>query len=383
MTACDVDEWDEVDEVSRRGHDSPDRSDADGERGRPSQDAPSDLVAGDLAVHLGRLARDLENSGGTTATLDMVVATTVADVPGADHVSVSVVDRHLGGRTVAATSDIARLVDALQYREQQGPCLDTLFDHVTVRSGDLGTEPRWPRFGMAAAAAGVASVLSVQLFTDGRNLGALNLFGDRQDAFDDDAERIALALAAQASVAMARSEQIEGLLRAVESRDVIGQAKGILMERYKIDSGIAFGVLVRYSRDNNIKLVEVARSVVDGAPSSDTADSRCASGVLRPSRRPRSRDCTSRPHTTAGRRPAGRRTEREVTHDEAGADPADVDFGDDERLFGDRRWRAAGSTSCRSSSRSSPAARTWTWARTVRWSSSTVVSTASGGRSAS
>lgn len=232
-------------------------------RGEPSAGAPADLLADDLTSQLGALARELAAHQGTDAIVRTVVEAAVTDVPGADHASISVATKHRG-ETLAATSGTARRVDELQYRFAEGPCLDTLFEHVTVRAARLETESRWPRFGSAAAEEGVHSMLSVQLFTDGRNLGALNLFGERAASFTDESELAALALAAHAAVAVAASQQIQDLQRALASRDLIGQAKGILMERHRIDDATAFAVLVRYSRDTNVKLVTIADDVVHG-----------------------------------------------------------------------------------------------------------------------
>lgn len=236
-------------------------------RGRPSEREGVGVRGDDVLARLAELARELAAASDLRELEQLVVAGAVADVPGAEHASICVSDRCRRGRTVVATSDLARLVDALQYQEREGPCLDTLFEEVTVRTGPLGTDPRWPRFGVAAARAGVHSMMSVQLFTDGRDLGALNLFAAAPETFTDRAEQVALALAAHAAVATVASEQIRSLHLAVDSRDVIGQAKGVLMERHRVDDATAFAVLVRYSRDTNVKLVDIARNVIEhGAP---------------------------------------------------------------------------------------------------------------------
>ena len=137
--------------------------------------------------------------------------------------------------TRAATDPLVQQIDDLQYRLGEGPCLTSLRDEVTVRAMDLRTEPRWVHFSRAAAELGVRSMLSVQLFVDDDNLGALNLYSGTPAAFDEVHESTAMPLAAHAAIAM-KGSKVEGNLRdALDRRDVIGQAKGILMERYKIE----------------------------------------------------------------------------------------------------------------------------------------------------
>ncbi len=118
-------------------------------------------------------------------------------------------------------------------------------------------------FGRRAAELGVGSMLCYQLFIEGDQLGAMNLYARTRRAFDDDSEDVGRMLAAHAAVAVAGAEHEENLRTAVNSRDVIGQAKGILMERHKLTADQAFGVLARVSQEMNRKLVDVARELTD------------------------------------------------------------------------------------------------------------------------
>ena len=102
------------------------------------------------------------------------------------------------------------------------------------------------------------SSLSLQLFVEGDNLGALNLYARQPHAFGEESEDVGLLLAAHAAVAVAGARAEEHLRRAVDSRDLIGQAKGILMERYKITADQAFQVLARVSQQTNRRLADVA-----------------------------------------------------------------------------------------------------------------------------
>nr|WP_296069250.1 GAF and ANTAR domain-containing protein [uncultured Actinoplanes sp.] len=230
-------------------------------RGRPSTHDAGKAAENSLADTLGELARTLQNEDSVDATLQAIVEAAVGTVPGADYASLSVVERRRVVHTRAATHDVATLVDKAQYETGEGPCLDSVYDHRTVRLPDMTLEERWPRFTGRAAQLGVYSMLSFQLFVQAENLGALNLFAAQKDAFDDDSEHIGLLFASHAAVAMVGAQRQEDMDKAVAARDVIGQAKGILMERYKITADQAFATLARASQETNLKLVELARQL--------------------------------------------------------------------------------------------------------------------------
>lgn len=117
-------------------------------------------------------------------------------------------------------------------------------------------------FCARATQLGVRSMLAIQLYVEGDNLGALNLHSRHVDAFSDESEQVALMFAAHAAVAMADARQHDQMVTAVDSRDLIGQAKGILIERYKISSIEAFRLLVVASQNTNIKLYDIAEYLV-------------------------------------------------------------------------------------------------------------------------
>ncbi|HLM22473.1 MAG TPA: GAF and ANTAR domain-containing protein, partial [Propionibacteriaceae bacterium] len=145
---------------------------------------------------------------------------------------------------------------------QQGPCLDSAYVHQTVRVADMASEERWPQFARRASEAGAASMLSLQLYVEGDNLGALNLYSRTPNAFDDESEQVGLLFASHAAVAYAGVRKEAQLAKAVASRDLIGQAKGILMERYKISPERAFLVLTGISQASNRKLHDIAAELV-------------------------------------------------------------------------------------------------------------------------
>lgn len=218
--------------------------------------------AGDLADQLSELARDLQDENDVEATLGAMVHATLELVPGAAAASISVVEARRTIRPHAASSDLPATVDRLQEEHGQGPCLDAIYEERIVRVPDFGREQRWPAFAKAAAEAGASSSLSFQLWVEGDNLGALNIYGDHTHAFDAESEEIGLLVAAHAAVAFADARQIENLHEALATRDLIGQAKGILMERFKIPAQQAFLILATASSRSNLKLREVAEQLV-------------------------------------------------------------------------------------------------------------------------
>ena len=214
-----------------------------------------------VARQLSELARVLQADLTTETLLYHIVMAAVTEVPGAQCAGITMVT----GKeftTPAASGELVGQLDRVQYQAGEGPCLDAARHHETVRSDDLRAETRWPRFARQAADLGVLSVLSVQLFAGGDSFGALNLYAADPAAFGPDSESTGLLLASHAALAMAAARTQAGLLTALDTREVIGQAKGILMERYKITGVLAFGLLVASSQGMNRKLREVAEHLV-------------------------------------------------------------------------------------------------------------------------
>lgn len=215
-----------------------------------------------LARRLGELARSLQQETEPDEILAKMVRSAVELIPGVDEGSISVVhDRQkIGSR--APTSDLAAHIDALQNDTGQGPCLDAMYEHQTIHVADMASEPRWPEFAHRAAAAGVGSMLCFQLWVEGDNLGALNLYADQAHAFTSESVHTGLLVAAHAAVAFAEALEVDQLNEALSTRDIIGQAKGVLIERYKITGEQAFMILDRASSEANIKLSSVAEHLV-------------------------------------------------------------------------------------------------------------------------
>jgi len=227
----------------------------------PAEAHHSGGIGGELAGQLSELARQLQKGYDFEATLATMVHAALELIPGAVDASISVARARRAITSHAPSSDLPRTVDALQEQYGEGPCLDAAYHQRIVRVADLGREPRWPSFAAAAAAAGATSMLCFQLWVEGDNLGALNVYGAASEVFDAEAEEIGVLVAAHAAVAFADATRIGGLQEAVATRDLIGQAKGILMERFKITAQQAFLILTTASQRSNLKLREVAEQL--------------------------------------------------------------------------------------------------------------------------
>lgn len=208
------------------------------------------------------VARSLAVREGLQATLDKIVNLAVERLQGCEFAGISLVE----GRQItspASSNDTPRKVDSIQTEVGQGPCLDAIKQHELFQTGDLSSEERWPLFAARAnEETGVTSILALRLFVEEHTMGALNLYATRPDAFDDIDVALASVFAAHAAVAMSSSRRVEQLERKADSRDLIGRAKGILMERSDLDDAQAFDLLRRASQRLNVKLVDVADRVV-------------------------------------------------------------------------------------------------------------------------
>lgn len=215
-----------------------------------------------LAQTLGDLAVDMQAQADSQDTLRIIVTAAAEIVPGARWAGISLIE----GKAVVAkvpTDPIVAKLDDLQSELGDGPCLTALREHHTVHIDDMGSDTRWPEFSNQAVALGVRSLLSFQLFVRRDNLGALNLYGTEPGAFSDDSIDTGLILAQHAAVAMAGSAAETQFQTGLASRDVIGQAKGLLMSRDHVTGMQAFAMLTRASQEANMKLADVARWLVD------------------------------------------------------------------------------------------------------------------------
>jgi GAF domain-containing protein len=216
----------------------------------------------DLALQMAELARSIALRSVDDVLAD-VTAAAMQLIDGVDVAGVLLVGA--GGRfeTRAPTSDLMFKIDELQMRYLEGPCVQAALDEIVVRTDDFRNEPKWPNYSPAMVELGVHSGVSFKLYTADRTAGALNLFAFEPRLWDTEAETVGMVLAAHAAAAILASRQGDQLQSALSTRDRIGQAKGIIMERFGIDDVRAFAMLRQLSQDGNIKLADIAQRVID------------------------------------------------------------------------------------------------------------------------
>ena len=173
--------------------------------------------------------------------LPAAAVASAAAVPGADFVSVTAID-DVGPWTLATSHPMARRLDGLQYMLNEGPLFDAVSADGPVSCADLEVSAHWPEFAPHAVLNGVRSILSVRLPTDDA-AGVLNVYCCQSGEFGAVARGTAAAVAAELAVALGSARRIANMTVALQSRDLIGQAKGIVMERYKLSADAAFALL--------------------------------------------------------------------------------------------------------------------------------------------
>ena len=188
------------------------------------------------------------------------------EIPGAEYAGVTITRnaRHID--TPAATHKWPILLDEIQQRHREGPCLTSAWEEKTIHVADLEADDRFPLYRQdALEQTPVRSVMAFQMFIAGETMGALNVYADEPHAFGQQSRDIGLIFAAHSSVAWNSARRDEQFKRALASRDTIGQAKGMIMERYGVDAVQAFEVLRKLSQDSNVPLVQVATQLVTKA----------------------------------------------------------------------------------------------------------------------
>lgn len=217
----------------------------------------------ELAERMAALSREMAAPRPLGQVLADVTAAAVQLIPGADVAGVLLVRKGGEFQSLADTDSLVAKLDKLQHDFAEGPCADAALKQTVVRTDDLRDEPRWPRYAPAAVRHGVLSSLSFKLYTADRTAGALNLFSFRPGAWDTESETIGTVFAAHAAAAIMAGRHGEQMDSALSSRDRIGQAKGIIMERYGVDDLRAFEMLRALSQEGQTKLVDIAQRVIE------------------------------------------------------------------------------------------------------------------------
>jgi len=204
-------------------------------------------------------------------TIELVTTLAAESIPATSGAGVTLVDAR-GKRSMAASDPLVERADALQYQFDSGPCLTAWRDQVTVRVDDTHGETRWPQWTAAVAELDVRAMLSVPLVTSGTALGAIKVYSAQPDAYNASAERLLELFARQAAILLSNTQALADarrlsaqLTEALNNRDVIGQAKGVLIAQGAVDDQAGFAMLVAASQRSNIKLTEVASRVIASA----------------------------------------------------------------------------------------------------------------------
>ena len=222
--------------------------------------APLIVPPHQAAADVARLLHQSSTEGGR---LQRGVDLAVALVAGCDHASVTVLNP-VYVETVAASDDVVRRGDGWQYDLSEGPCLDSVRGRTTVISQDLGHDPRWRSWAPRAVdSLGVRAMMSVPLHASVEEVGSLNLYADRARAFDDEQQALARTLAGQLAVAVADARLLDERERALLARTGIGQAQGIVMERYGLSADQALDLLSRIARGTQVGLAHLAEHIVE------------------------------------------------------------------------------------------------------------------------
>jgi GAF domain-containing protein len=190
------------------------------------------------------------------------------EIPGAQYAGITVTRNHKHIDTPAATHKWPILLDEIQQLHREGPCLTAAWEEKTIHVADLEADDRFPLYRRdVLEQTPIRSVMSFQLFIVGETMGALNVYAEQPHVFGQPSRDIGLIFAAHSSVAWNAARREEQFRQALASRDTIGQAKGMIMERYSVDAVQAFEVLRKLSQDSNVPLVRVAAELVATAQS--------------------------------------------------------------------------------------------------------------------
>jgi GAF domain-containing protein len=227
----------------------------------------------ELAALLDRMGSVLLSTETIGTTIELVTLLASETIPATAGAGLTLVDAH-GKRSMAASNPMVQHIDLLQYELDEGPCLAAGRDQTSVRIDDVAAETRWPRWCAAASALGLRSMLSVPLVAGGTATGAIKVYSHQRHAYDARAEQVLSLFARQAAILLANSQTLTDardasghLTAALVNRDIIGQAKGVLIAQGAADEQAAFEMLAAASQRSNLKLPEVARQLVESVTS--------------------------------------------------------------------------------------------------------------------
>jgi GAF domain-containing protein len=226
-------------------------------------------VFGDLASALAQMSQVLLAVQTGDTAVNLVTLLAVETLPRTIGAGVTLVDES-GKHTTAASNPLVEAADQLQYKFDSGPCLTAWRDQVPVYIADIAAESRWPQWRDAVSVLGVRSMLSVPMLSSGRSMGAIKVYSDQLGAYDAASVHVLELFAQQAAVLLANTKAVTDarqlsahLSAALEERDVISQATGVLLAQGSTDLPSALDALRSAARRTSKPISEVARTIVD------------------------------------------------------------------------------------------------------------------------
>src|SRR6478752_5713521 len=223
-----------------------------------------------LFHHSSPLDRSMEIAASTLdgpvevdELLQLICLAAVDAVPGAEYAGITLADRHGRMETPAATDPVVHRADELQYRFNQGPCIDAVQGRWQARSDDLRVDVRWPAYGPLAADLGIVSQMGIELFDEPGLIAGLNLYSSTVGAFDDDTVEAAMLFAIQATHTLGRVMTQRQLTDAMTTSTTIGRATGVVMQQFQLSADRAFELLTRVSRIYDVTLEALAEQILD------------------------------------------------------------------------------------------------------------------------
>lgn len=201
----------------------------------------------------------------TAALLRDLIEGAAESIPGAQYAGITVTQRRRRSQTAAATHRYPVMLDEIQSRYQQGPCLTAASQQNSVRIDDLDADDRWPLYREEALKqTPIRSILSFGMLREGGTNASLNFYAESVNAFTDGSVNLGLIFATHTALVWNMMRRDEQFRSALLSRDIIGQAKGMLMERFGIDAAAAFELLKRVSQESNTPLAQIGQRIIIG-----------------------------------------------------------------------------------------------------------------------
>jgi hypothetical protein len=218
-----------------------------------------------IVNQLVELVTNLEReSSDTAAGLHELIDNGVDHVTGCQYAGITLAEKSKSVSSVVATHCYPMVLDAIQNRFGEGPCLAAAWEHHVMHIVDLYSDRRWPCYRRhALEQTPIRSVLSFELFVDGTTMSALNFYADQPHAFNEESVELGTVYATHIALAWSMMRRQDQFRSALASRDIIGQAKGVIMERFNLDAIEAFGLLTRLSQQSNTRLVYIAAALID------------------------------------------------------------------------------------------------------------------------